>query len=238
MATGGGHCSCWQPVLWTTKGRPSATCAGLSVGQHLLAAYLKSLRAVLRVQFTHKGLRGGRSGVARLVEDSPVVQVPLNIGQMWQCTCMCRSACQLRWGMSLQLAVLQPNDCSRVCACEKGSAEFGGCEQSQLSSSQMRTQCACSDGLGLRQRAGRQKLLLDGDDLTVAEMKRLARCVSVGCCLSHAHKAHSLPSMLLVFARGVCRGGSASSAFQSSSNLPIRLSKVWAQMGQHGSQSL
>ena len=49
--------------------------AGLSVGQHLLAAYLKSLRAVLRVQFTHKGLRGGRSGVARLVEESSVVQV-------------------------------------------------------------------------------------------------------------------------------------------------------------------
>ena len=49
--------------------------AGLSVGQHLLAAYLKSLRAVLRVQFTRKGLKGGKAGVARLVEESPVVQV-------------------------------------------------------------------------------------------------------------------------------------------------------------------
>ena len=41
----------------------------------MLAAYLKSLRAALRVQFTKKGLRGGKSGVVRLVEDSPVVQV-------------------------------------------------------------------------------------------------------------------------------------------------------------------
>ena len=49
--------------------------AGMSVGQHLLLAYLKSLQAVMAVQFTHKGLRGGRSGVVKLAEESPIVQV-------------------------------------------------------------------------------------------------------------------------------------------------------------------
>ena len=49
--------------------------AGMSVGQHLLLAYLKSLQAIMAVQFTHKGLRGGRSGVVKLAEDSPIVQV-------------------------------------------------------------------------------------------------------------------------------------------------------------------
>ena len=73
----------WQLLKACIRSKPSNTSpksalhlfTGLSVGQHLLAAYLKSLRAVLRVQFTHKGLRGGRSGVARLVEESTVVQV-------------------------------------------------------------------------------------------------------------------------------------------------------------------
>ena len=60
----------------SSPGSTPRVCAGLSVGQHMLAAYLKSLRAALRVQFTKKGLRGGKFGVVRLVEDSPVVQVP------------------------------------------------------------------------------------------------------------------------------------------------------------------
>ena len=45
------------------------------MGQHLLLAYLRSLQAIMSVQFTHKGLRGGRSGVVRLAEESPIVQV-------------------------------------------------------------------------------------------------------------------------------------------------------------------
>ena len=45
------------------------------MGQHLLLAYLKSLQAVMHVQFTRKGLRGGRSGVVKLAEESQIVQV-------------------------------------------------------------------------------------------------------------------------------------------------------------------
>ena len=49
--------------------------AGMSVGQHQLLAYLKSLRAVMHVQFTKKGLCGGKSEVVRLAEESKLVQV-------------------------------------------------------------------------------------------------------------------------------------------------------------------
>ena len=45
------------------------------MGQHLLLAYLKSLQAVMHVQFTRKGLRGGSSGVVKLAEESQIVQV-------------------------------------------------------------------------------------------------------------------------------------------------------------------
>ena len=56
------------------------------MGQHLLAAYLKSLRAVLRVQFTKKGLRGGKQGVVRLVEGNPAVQVTASTAWVEGCT--------------------------------------------------------------------------------------------------------------------------------------------------------
>ena len=66
----------WQASCST---HTPGTLAGLSVGQHLLLAYLKSLRAVMHVQFTKKGLRGGKSGVVRLAEESAIVQVALDL---------------------------------------------------------------------------------------------------------------------------------------------------------------
>ena len=42
---------------------------------HYLASYLRSLKAVLTVQFTSKGHKGGKSGVAQLAEESLTVRV-------------------------------------------------------------------------------------------------------------------------------------------------------------------
>ena len=41
----------------------------------MLAAYLRSLRAIVRSQFTQKAARGGRLGVIELLENSPIIRV-------------------------------------------------------------------------------------------------------------------------------------------------------------------
>ena len=53
------------------------------MGHHLLLAYLKSLQAVMHVQFTKKGLRGGKSGVVQLAEESKIVQVHSRPQLLW-----------------------------------------------------------------------------------------------------------------------------------------------------------
>lgn len=50
---------------------------GGSVADHLLGSYLRSLLAVLLVQFTRKGFPAGMQGALHLVERSPPIQVRL-----------------------------------------------------------------------------------------------------------------------------------------------------------------
>lgn len=53
------------------------SCAGHSVRHHLLGAYLRSLRAIVRAQFTPKGSRGGKQGALALLESNQAARVRL-----------------------------------------------------------------------------------------------------------------------------------------------------------------
>ncbi|KAK9813862.1 hypothetical protein WJX73_002319 [Symbiochloris irregularis] len=70
---------------------------GLSVSQHLLAAYTVSLVAVLVGQFSNKRFRGGMGGVVRLAEQCPLVQRLIEESVGWTLEDMRH---MLRWGPS------------------------------------------------------------------------------------------------------------------------------------------
>ena len=54
----------------------NAGAAGMSVSNHLLAAYTDSMRAILVSQYSSKRFKGGMAGVLRLAESS----VPVRVG--------------------------------------------------------------------------------------------------------------------------------------------------------------
>ena len=146
-------------------------CAGLSVGQHLLAAYLKSLRAALRVQFTKKGLRGGKSGVVRLVEDSPVVQVSsferrtdteaMSASTYAGLLMLAQQVCGAPFCAWQQQQHHQPTRAHLVL-----SAQAAAYFRMHAHNPGTASPCACPV----------QRLLLGAEDLSLEEMRRLARC--------------------------------------------------------------
>ncbi|KAK9807443.1 hypothetical protein WJX73_007832 [Symbiochloris irregularis] len=70
---------------------------GLSVSQHLLAAYTVSLMAVMMGQFSNKRFKGGMAGVVRLAEQSTLVQRMIEERMGWSLEDMRHMQ---RWGPS------------------------------------------------------------------------------------------------------------------------------------------
>lgn len=55
------------------------------MADHLLGSYLRSLLAIMLVQFTRKGFPGGMEGALHLVERSPPIQVGLGHSDLSSC---------------------------------------------------------------------------------------------------------------------------------------------------------